>query len=269
MKLKNFYHLHGHRLKVSPQATLEVAKDVKCTVSCMRNEDCFSFNVKKISSNLFLCELLNTSKFLDSDNLTRDENFAHWYLQEPCNPLLCGDESQGKCVIDSDGTAVSCNCSEKYEAKRCEIRIYDAKRNYALNKPTTASVRDYISQRAVDGNSNSNWYGNSCYETLYEPVPHWWRVNFEEEIQVARVVITNRGDCCGDRLSNFGIKIGNSLKENGVTNPACGETHLAVPQGQTKTFACSPPMKGQYLVIHSFLTDRPMVFCEVQAYAYP
>jgi hypothetical protein len=81
MKLKNFYHLHGHRLKVSPQATLEVAKDVKCTASCMRNEDCFSFNVKKISSNLFLCELLNTSKFLDSENLMRDENFVHWYLQ--------------------------------------------------------------------------------------------------------------------------------------------------------------------------------------------
>jgi hypothetical protein len=37
----------SHRLKVLPQATLEVAKDVKCTASCMRNEACFSFNVKK------------------------------------------------------------------------------------------------------------------------------------------------------------------------------------------------------------------------------
>jgi hypothetical protein len=81
MKLKQFYHLHGHRLKVSPQITLEVDKDIKCTVTCMRNADCFSFNVKKLSSKLFSCELLNTSKFLDFENLTQDENYVHWYLQ--------------------------------------------------------------------------------------------------------------------------------------------------------------------------------------------
>ena len=94
MKLKNFYHLHGHRLKVPPQATLEVEKDIKCTASCMRNKDCFSFNVKKLSSKLFLCEMLNTSKFLDFKNLTRDEKFVHWYLQvktfiDDSIPVIC------------------------------------------------------------------------------------------------------------------------------------------------------------------------------------
>ena len=81
MKLKQFYHLHGHRLNVPPQKTLEVDKDIKCTTSCMRNTDCFSFNVKKLSSKLFLCELLNTSKYLKLKNLTQDENYVHWYLQ--------------------------------------------------------------------------------------------------------------------------------------------------------------------------------------------
>ena len=77
MKLKQFYHLHGHRLNVPPQKTLEVDKDIKCTTSCMRNTDCFSFNVKKLSSKLFSCELLNTSKFLHFKNLTQDENYVH------------------------------------------------------------------------------------------------------------------------------------------------------------------------------------------------
>ena len=81
LKLKNFNHLHGHRLKVLPQAILEVDKEMKCAASCMRNNDCFSFNVKKLSSTLFLCELLNTSKFLEYKNLTRDDSFVHWFLQ--------------------------------------------------------------------------------------------------------------------------------------------------------------------------------------------
>ena len=81
MKLKQFYLLHGHRLNVPTQKTLEVDKDIKCTTSCMRNTNCFSFNVKKLSAKLFLCELLNTSKFLDFKNLTQDENYVHWYLQ--------------------------------------------------------------------------------------------------------------------------------------------------------------------------------------------
>ncbi|CAB4012517.1 partial [Paramuricea clavata] len=190
--------------------------------------------------------------------------YQRQFIKDPCSPSPC---FHGTCVVNTDRRNVTCKCFEKYEGKACETRIYDAKRNYALNKPTNASTRNDRSQRAVDGNTNV--HGTVCYETWDEPVPHWWGVNFEEEIQVARVVITNRGDCCGVRLSNFGITIGNSLKENGLTNTACGENHLAVPQGQTKTFACSPPMKGQYLVIHSFLTDQRLGFCEVQAYAYP
>ena len=76
------------------------------------------------------------------------------------------------------------------------------------------------------------------------------------------------GDCCGYRLGNFAIKIGNSLEDHGRSNPRCGETNLAVPQGQTKTFSCSPPMNGQYLVIQSFLNDV-LTMCELQVYAYP
>ena len=75
------------------------------------------------------------------------------------------------------------------------------------------------------------------------------------------------GDCCGDRLGDFAIKIGNSLEDHGRSNPRCGETNLAVPEGQTKTFSCSPPIHGQYLVIQSFLNKLTM--CELQVYAYP
>ena len=81
MKLKNFLHLHKHRLAVKPLASFEVAKEMKCTASCTKSEECFSFNVKRLTANSFLCELLNTSKYIDAENLTRDNSFSHYYLQ--------------------------------------------------------------------------------------------------------------------------------------------------------------------------------------------
>jgi hypothetical protein len=81
MKIKNFLHLHKHRLDVKPLASFEVAKEMKCTASCTKSEECFSFNVKRLTANSFLCELLNTSKYIDAENLTQDNSFSHYYLQ--------------------------------------------------------------------------------------------------------------------------------------------------------------------------------------------
>ena len=71
----------------------------------------------------------------------------------------------------------------------------DPNLNYALNKPTTSSSYGHLSHRAVDGNSNTDWFaGESCFQSENgDPGPHWWGVDFVEEIQVSRVVITNRG----------------------------------------------------------------------------
>jgi hypothetical protein len=85
---------------------------------------------------------------------------------------------------------------EKNLDDEVHISIYtDPNMNYALNKPTTSSTFVYSSDRAVDGNSNTNWLANGCFETqAYITDVQWWRVDFQEEIQVARVVITNRGN---------------------------------------------------------------------------
>lgn len=81
MKLKTFSHLHKHRLKVKPMATFDVDEDIKCHLSCTRNEGCFSFNIKKISTGNFYCELLETSKYWFDKNLTKDDSFTHSFLQ--------------------------------------------------------------------------------------------------------------------------------------------------------------------------------------------
>ena len=36
----------------------------------------------------------------------------------------------------------------------------------------------------------------------------WWRVDLGSQKSVDEVFIVNRGDCCGDRLSSFEIRVG-------------------------------------------------------------
>ena len=63
---------------------------------------------------------------------------------------------------------------------------------------------------AVDGKSTTALYQNSCSHTGEEEWP-WWEVDFGNTYSVAGVEITNRGDCCGERLKNFDVIVNGTL----------------------------------------------------------
>ena len=81
--------------------------------------------------------------------------------------------------------------------------------NLAYQKDTAqSSIGDQgVSSRAVDGNSNTRWNGGSCAHTLDEKQP-WWRVDLGNVELVNEVYVVNRGDCCGNRLNPFEIRVG-------------------------------------------------------------
>jgi hypothetical protein len=78
------------------------------------------------------------------------------------------------------------------------------------------------STRAVDGNTDGNFGGNSVTCTQLEDQP-WWRVNLLGFYEVSEVVVWNRADCCGDRLNNFDVLVGShkcgSVRGAALTNP--------------------------------------------------
>lgn len=83
------------------------------------------------------------------------------------------------------------------------------KENLAYQRGTIQSSIDSggVSSRAVDGNSNANFDAGSCTHTNDEKQP-WWRVDLGNVELVNKVYIVNRGDCCGDRLKPFEIRVG-------------------------------------------------------------
>jgi hypothetical protein len=77
--------------------------------------------------------------------------------------------------------------------------------NIALNKATEQSSTGYngVASRAVDGNLNGKYNGNSVTHTAQETQP-WWQVDLGSVSEVSYIDLYNRTDsCCTSRLSNF------------------------------------------------------------------
>ncbi|XP_064410303.1 uncharacterized protein LOC102349841 [Latimeria chalumnae] len=121
-------------------------------------------------------------------------------------------------------------------------------------------------EHAIDGNKNSNYVIKSCTHTIPETGP-WWRVDLKKPHQISRVAITNRGDCCAERLEGAEVRIGNSLDNNGNNNPKCGAVE-STSAGSTHTFCCSG-MEGRYVSIVIPGRKDILSLCEVEVFGIP
>jgi hypothetical protein len=85
-----------------------------------------------------------------------------------------------------------------------------ASRNLAMGKMATQSSTDYggDAARAVDGNTNGAFIGNSVTHSNTEVSP-FWQVDLGAIQPIGQIVLYNRTDCCGDRLSNFKLMVSN------------------------------------------------------------
>lgn len=96
--------------------------------------------------------------------------------------------------------------------------------NVALRgKATQSDQYEHIfgmASNAIDGNHNPNFGVGSCSHTDEQRDP-WWRVDLLESYVITSITVTNRGDCCEDRLNGLEIHIGNSLNDDGLGNPKC------------------------------------------------
>ncbi|KAG9328564.1 hypothetical protein JZ751_012972, partial [Albula glossodonta] len=71
---------------------------------------------------------------------------------------------------------------------------------------------------AIDRKRQVKYLQGSCSHTKAETDP-WWRVDLLQSFNVTSVAVTNRADCCSDRINGAEIHIGNSLENNGNDNP--------------------------------------------------
>ncbi|XP_065060838.1 protein crumbs homolog 1-like isoform X2 [Rhopilema esculentum] len=151
-----------------------------------------------------------------------DENHTGLHCDTPIDPNKCAENpcKNGGVCIDLFAS-YECNCQSGYTGKDCELatpceegqRImlrnnFFCVKNAAKNKPTSQSseLATGASAKAVDGSRRSSYNEGSCTHTITEMKP-WWQVDLEQKYDILGVNITNRSDCCKDRLRNFKVTV--------------------------------------------------------------
>eukprot|EP00064_Thunnus_orientalis_P022339 superscaffoldBa00007437_g22532 len=147
-------------------------------------------------------------------------------------------------------------------------------KNVALRGKATQSYRNQGSpwsvfgaaSNAIDGNRESNYRAGSCSHTAVQTNP-WWRVDLLESYVVTSIIITNRGDCCANRINGAEIHIGNSLRDNGARNPVVSVIP-SIPAGRSYTVTVTKHVEGRYVVVVLPGKGRILTLCEVEVYGY-
>ncbi|XP_043938081.1 uncharacterized protein LOC122810566 [Protopterus annectens] len=143
-----------------------------------------------------------------------------------------------------------------------------ARANIALNGNASQSSTydNYEPIKANDGCINANFSLQSCAHTdnNYNP---WWMLDLKAYFNICAVAVTNRGDCCPERINGAQIHIGNCSENNGTFNPSCG-TISSLSAGATIMFDCSV-MEGQFITINIPGRAEYLTLCEVQVLQCP
>ncbi|XP_060681737.1 fucolectin-like [Hemiscyllium ocellatum] len=118
--------------------------------------------------------------------------------------------------------------------------------------------------RAIDGNRNA-FYGNlSCTHTNTDDEP-WWSLDLFTAVPVLCIKITNRQDCCWQRLRNIEIRVGLFPATQNDKNQVCGNI-VGLRAGETKVISCGG-MLGRFINIHK-KEKGILTLCECEVYAH-
>ncbi|XP_039455950.1 uncharacterized protein LOC116318351 [Oreochromis aureus] len=155
----------------------------------------------------------------------------------------------------------------------CEVEVYYGYPlpNVALKGEATQSstLSFATASKAIDGRRNSFYSNGFCSHTAEDETNPWWRVDLQRSFTITAVKVTNRGDCCAERLDGAEIRIGNSLENNGNNNPRCASiSHINV--GKTYTYRCDGgSMEGRFVNVFLPGQKKTLTLCEVEVYAAP
>uniref|UniRef100_A0A8C5QZN8 Fucolectin tachylectin-4 pentraxin-1 domain-containing protein n=1 Tax=Leptobrachium leishanense TaxID=445787 RepID=A0A8C5QZN8_9ANUR len=154
----------------------------------------------------------------------------------------------------------------------CEVKVYGEEAsekppivNLALRGTSSqSSTYNHLgaAKNAIDGSRSTNYMSKHCSHTAQD-APPWWRLDLTKVYNVTRVKVTNRGDCCSERIDGAEIRIGLSPEHGGTKNPKCAKiTSLGL--GEEEEYICG--MVGQYVTVT--IPDRPeyLTLCEVKVY---
>ena len=126
---------------------------------------------------------------------------------------------------------------EKATLSLAEVQIYVKGENVALKGKAQQSADAYggVASRAIDGNTNTSWGGNSITHTPENQPNPWWEVDLRAEVPIERLVVWNRVEEV-KRLFDASVMIIGADRqvkwEQTLTNPTPTSNPLTVDAAQ-------------------------------------
>jgi len=156
----------------------------------------------------------------------------------------------------------------------CEVEVFGnappaPPANLALGASVWQSSLAYGGDpaRGVDGNNDQTYGGGSCTHTDIEANP-WWGVDLGETHVITSVVITNRVDCCGDRLGGVTAVASDQLLAAGDDFTTLTDYDVCASGGadSTVTLDCAEA-EGRYVYLYLPSTEY-LTLCEVEIHGH-
>ncbi|XP_072010717.1 fucolectin-like [Engystomops pustulosus] len=117
-----------------------------------------------------------------------------------------------------------------------------------------------LAAKAIDGIRVSDFFKGHCSLTNGLNNPTWWKVDLKKSYKISSVFVTNRDDCCTERLLHAEIRIGNNPDHN--HNPICAEVKTVA---SSNIGFCCGGMEGRYVSV-SVPRKEQLSLCEVEVY---
>ncbi|XP_006825928.1 uncharacterized protein LOC102808748, partial [Saccoglossus kowalevskii] len=193
--------------------------------------------------------------------------------------VQCGDQIDWNANTYGEKITFQCQLNGRYVAVQlkdhnnylhlCEVEVFGEKQslpeNIALKGTASQSSTAYDgpANYANDGNDDSIYGDKSCSHTAKEQGA-WWKLDLEESYTVSQVVITNRQDCCSERIDGAVVLIGDNSDIS--QNVQCGDQidWNANTYGEKITFQCQ--LNGRYVAVQLKDHNNYLHLCEVEVF---
>ena len=98
------------------------------------------------------------------------------------------------------------NVNQSFEVTEPQVGACTSTSNLALGKPATQAGTQLGAEasRAVDGNTNGNFWGGQQSVSLTNWTPNaWWEVDLQVPSTIETINLWNRTDCCDELFANY------------------------------------------------------------------
>ncbi|XP_074654760.1 SCO-spondin-like [Tubulanus polymorphus] len=231
-----------------------------------------------ISSRKDCCGLKEFTIYVsDKPIRSKDGNQAAVCAEPPAGPSA-GQVKKYKCASGKkSGRYVTVLSTSGDKLTLCEVRVMGTKTGIAKpdeidlkgktveQSPSNPKAPADDAARAIDGDTNADYFGNSCTHTLAAPIT-WWKVDLGKPYTVRSVTLVNRVDCCSSRLRNFKILVSPTPFDQQASftpGQVCSTNTDSLGAGATVEFTCPAKLEGRYVAIRSESGD-PLTLCEVK-----